>query len=724
MDQVKKLFEKKFSFVAENGEQLINADQLFVEPVWELKETRTINDDFEKVRNELNDKNIRAWGLHTARTDLSSDIIHRFRQKDVELSLRTWLKLNEILNSYPIINLDVKTSVIKACFLCEAPGCFILATNHYIKVNSPSCQFDWVATSLNPFHEEVDHVNVGISDDRFIRRTLDHWHFGGNNLGNILDPGFALDFIRKHGEQFDFVTGDGGINCFNDPTHQETISYPLQFNEFLIAINCLKNGGSMVIKLFTLFTSQICCLLFLMYSFFHEVHLIKPSCSKAGNSEVYAVCSTLKSDCRLQINALTSKYAKLTKKDENFLTSLSILSKSQISSFFLNQLIQCSDFFTSHQKTAILNNLNYFNYSQLVPNVYADIKSLQEKAADLYFQKFPYQSIKDADKLIAPINERYPRIPKAAKTAQIVIKNGFLEKFFRGESFNMRSQNTEPDYCKLLQFLNKSYSRKIVVNYFLNKYYKSLSQMGQTIDFSISYGLVARQVINSPWLHLDILHAYNHLLNLTKNQCHLISKSNQFAFKHELLHKLVKGHHTEPFFRSDKLLELFSQAKSNIYSFRKKNLDDHSECTVAAIWAKSDKAYNIHDNELTTISQLVNGLVGVHHIISLKDTLIINIDPPLRRIVVGIIYLLTFFFKSMAILPLFSLPNIEQNSLIDCGMLLVFFNNNRQLSGVDLNVCEKKLRETINYLKTLFENENCPIEIFSTSTLLRGKFKA
>ena len=62
--------------------------------------------------------------------------------------------------------------------LCEAPGAFISATNHYVRTHRPTWWWDWVAISLNPYYEGNDQFAM-IDDDKLIGQTLDHW-WGGS----------------------------------------------------------------------------------------------------------------------------------------------------------------------------------------------------------------------------------------------------------------------------------------------------------------------------------------------------------------------------------------------------------------------------------------------------------------------------------------------------------------------------------------------------------------
>ena len=59
--------------------------------------------------------------------------------------------------------------------LCEAPGAFICATNHFIKMERPSWNWDWRAVTLNPWYEGNDQGAM-IDDDALIE--VRYWAAG------------------------------------------------------------------------------------------------------------------------------------------------------------------------------------------------------------------------------------------------------------------------------------------------------------------------------------------------------------------------------------------------------------------------------------------------------------------------------------------------------------------------------------------------------------------
>uniref|UniRef100_A0A0N5ASB4 Cap-specific mRNA (nucleoside-2'-O-)-methyltransferase 2 n=1 Tax=Syphacia muris TaxID=451379 RepID=A0A0N5ASB4_9BILA len=173
--------------------------------------------------------------------------------------------------------------------LCEGPGAFISALNVYILLNK-DIQFKnkwmWYANSLNP-HFECNEPSSLFLDDELITATQDHWIFGPDNSGNILhwDAEYLLKLQSELGS-FHLVTADGSLYCQDDPKEQEALTFPLIKQEIEIAKLLLTEGGSLVVKIYTFTSEYTVKFLKEITELFQSIHLLKPSCSKPGNSEV------------------------------------------------------------------------------------------------------------------------------------------------------------------------------------------------------------------------------------------------------------------------------------------------------------------------------------------------------------------------------------------------------------------------------------------------------
>jgi 23S rRNA U2552 (ribose-2'-O)-methylase RlmE/FtsJ len=72
------------------------------------------------------------------------------------------------------------------------------------------------------------------------------------------------------------VTADGSISCADEPDKQEIVIGQLFYCEVVAALVNLACGGSLVVKMFTMFEHHTVSILYLLCSLFEEVEMIKP----------------------------------------------------------------------------------------------------------------------------------------------------------------------------------------------------------------------------------------------------------------------------------------------------------------------------------------------------------------------------------------------------------------------------------------------------------------
>ena len=96
------------------------------------------------------------------------------------------LKMYEILSLFNIFKKNNKK--ITTMSICEAPGQFIQAINHYLKTKTNNVKYDWYANSLNHLSKEVKKkYGNNIIDDTYglIKRYPKRWLYGVDNTGDI-----------------------------------------------------------------------------------------------------------------------------------------------------------------------------------------------------------------------------------------------------------------------------------------------------------------------------------------------------------------------------------------------------------------------------------------------------------------------------------------------------------------------------------------------------------
>ncbi|XP_072321293.1 cap-specific mRNA (nucleoside-2'-O-)-methyltransferase 2 [Eucyclogobius newberryi] len=338
------------------------------------------------VKNQLSDKNVQVWHQHTNSTNRAGKVINAVRSvANAEMCTQAWCKFYEILGTFDLIPEQViQNGELNTVHLCEAPGAFISALNHYVKTSEKTRYVDWswAANTLNPYHE-ANGGGTTIADDRLIANTLPWWFFGSDNTGNIMIQKHLLElqaFIANMC-RVDLVTADGSFDCQENPDEQEALVASLHYCEVTAALLLLSPGGSFVVKMFTLYEHSSVCLLYLLNCCFQGVHVFKPATSKAGNSEVYVVC--LHYEAKETVRPLLSK---LIRNYGPNLANLALFPNTVIPDTFMKQHEEMCLYFHKLQVETISENLKLFK--SMSPEERQRLDHIRIYVAQEYLQRF------------------------------------------------------------------------------------------------------------------------------------------------------------------------------------------------------------------------------------------------------------------------------------------------------------------------------------------------
>ncbi|NXE55546.1 CMTR2 methyltransferase, partial [Casuarius casuarius] len=384
--EIEKLFAKKFSYTkpANNEWQLPDPSDAFTCDHMEFNSLLALKDSMNEVKNQLSDKNLDEWHQHTSFTNKAGKIIpHVKKSVNAELCTQAWCKFHEIVCSFPLLPEEaLQDGELNSVHLCEAPGAFIASLNHYLKSHHISCDWNWVANTLNPYHEANDTL-VMIMDDRLIANTLPWWYFGPDNTGDVMTLNHltGLQHFINNMATVHLVTADGSFDCQGNPGEQEALVSPLLYCETVTALMILSTGGSFVLKMFTLFEHCSANLLFLLNCCFEEVHVFKPATSKAGNSEAYVIC--------LRYLGRESIHLLLSKMIQNFGTEIvnkALFPQHMIPESFLKIHEECCTFFHKCQVETISENIRLFKCMEEAEQT--KLNSLRDCAIEFFMQRY------------------------------------------------------------------------------------------------------------------------------------------------------------------------------------------------------------------------------------------------------------------------------------------------------------------------------------------------
>lgn len=382
---ITELFGKNFSYGKPLNEwQLPDTSEIFTCDHVEFNAFLDLKNSLNKVKNLLSDKKLDEWHEHTAFTNKAGKIMsHVKKAVNAELCTQAWCKFHEILCSFPLIPQEAfQDGKLNSLHLCEAPGAFIASLNHYLKSHRFPCEWSWVANTLNPYHEANDNLMM-IMDDRLIANTLHCWYFGPDNTGDIMTLKYltGLQNFTSSMDPIHLITADGSFDCQGNPGEQEVLVSALHYCEAVAALMTLGNGGSFVLKMFTLFEHCSINLMYLLNCSFDQVHVFKPATSKAGNSEVYVVCLHYKG--REAISPLLSKMV-LSFGTE--MTRKALFPHHVIPESFLKKHEECCVFFHKYQLQMISENIRLFEC--MGTEEQARLNNLRDCAVQYFMQKF------------------------------------------------------------------------------------------------------------------------------------------------------------------------------------------------------------------------------------------------------------------------------------------------------------------------------------------------
>uniref|UniRef100_A0A1B0CL76 Putative cap-specific mrna nucleoside-2'-o--methyltransferase 2 isoform x3 n=1 Tax=Lutzomyia longipalpis TaxID=7200 RepID=A0A1B0CL76_LUTLO len=263
-DSLERLFCKKYLFARQAHWKLPEVDVLFTQKNFQDTHLQEAKQRLNSVKSKLNDVELEVWSTHTFNQSPSPEIIYRIRHGfNVEFVTQAWTKFYECLGSFCLIpDVEETQQPLNTVHLCEAPGAFVVALNHFLKTHRKRIkEWSWCASTLNVYYEDA-------------------------------------------------------------PDCQEELVSHLHLAETVAALRILALGGCFVLKMFTFFESSSICLIYLLTCIFKSVTVFKPVTSKGGNSEVYVICEYLEN--RLNEDFLEKMFKNISNRNAAFFPAVQL----------------------------------------------------------------------------------------------------------------------------------------------------------------------------------------------------------------------------------------------------------------------------------------------------------------------------------------------------------------------------------------------------------------
>ncbi|CDJ68202.1 ftsJ-like methyltransferase domain-containing protein, putative [Eimeria necatrix] len=394
-------------------------------PGYGAPELEKVVQRLEERRNFLSFIPIDEWKRHTAKTDVLKKVIPAIKQKvrdreghAPELLINSWTKFYEILAKTPIVKPRLQhllqqqqqqqqqqqkqkqPRVFKSIHLCECPGGFVAATNHYVKTEARGVFFSWRAASLNPYFEGCSPLEV-LDDDELYRHSERRWISSPDGSGNLCKKE-NIEFLWKQLTRqahpsvppfglADLVTADGSFDVQHNPAKQEELVVPLVYAELVAILGLVQLHGSAVIKAYSLHSHHSVSLLAILSMCFERVAVVKPLMSRSGNSEVYLLGLGFRGIRSPLLRALSSAV-------DSFSLEKAIIPREWIPDAFLAECRKCAEFFTQLQAEHI--ELSIERYKSITSHELWQLSLQREQTAAEFIESNHIKPIRFEDRLV------------------------------------------------------------------------------------------------------------------------------------------------------------------------------------------------------------------------------------------------------------------------------------------------------------------------------------
>ena len=295
-----------------------------------------MNDDMHKMITTYKNKitpyyNNRTWDKYKKLSN-EFELIFTTPNTKSNVSLynpvsRSFFKMWEIIIDFkddvlqPIASTN---NAIKCLFLAEGPGGFLEAIMKYRNNKNDH----YYGMTLRPDTKSIPEWKLKKFDLSNIT-TL----YGADNTGNLYNLDNTHNLEETLGQNsMDLITADGGFDFSSDFNNQEDQSMKLIRCEVYCALHLLKQGGSLVLKIYDMFNHQTINVMSILKECFQKIHIIKPLTSRPANSEKYLLCSGYtvengREQATYLKNIILKKIPSLRKKHVFEHTDISLLSK-------------------------------------------------------------------------------------------------------------------------------------------------------------------------------------------------------------------------------------------------------------------------------------------------------------------------------------------------------------------------------------------------------------
>ena len=267
-------FSANLDDIKGNFSKIPSSSKRFIINLPILKDLLTSKDYIDLLRNENKDK---LWLKYSRLLNIYEDI----PKSNKKFINRATFKALDILTKFNGLIVDQN---FKSFHICEAPGGFIQAINHYITRVNRQINHEWSATTLKNIGKKKNVPEFIIPID--YNNSKGNYTYGLDGSGDLLKSDNII-YFWKNIDKADFISADGGFDVSDNYNLQEQKLHKLIFAQIITALGTQKINGCFLLKIFDITTKPTLQFLSLLTYFYEDIFIHKPINSRPCNSERY-----------------------------------------------------------------------------------------------------------------------------------------------------------------------------------------------------------------------------------------------------------------------------------------------------------------------------------------------------------------------------------------------------------------------------------------------------
>jgi len=409
-----KMIEKEFTF--DNISCSLPAAESLFSEVAHLSsfygELKSIKETLHGVQQHIDGIDVSEWNKTSSNVALAGRVVPLLRQLcKPEMCTTEWAQAFEVLSAHPVVPASCTADEkLKSLHLCEAFGAMVCALNHFLRTRpgGGSVNWEWLAHKRSADKASADAPNVTASvkprgtpdDGRFVSQTQEHWVMGTDGAGDLTDQK-GIQHLWKTARPkgpYHVVTIDRRDILTSETwsSEQEASASQALFGQMVTGLGVLANGGSLVIKGWTMFEHTGVGIMYLLNCSFDEVVACRPATMTAGTGELFVVCTGFKGLSQVHLDALLAVAGPEPPTQDG--EPLTMIPGSFLPSAWMAQMQTCSRLFARLQTVMVERDLRL--YSDLKPAEKTQIFNMRDQVAQQWKSRFDCRPLTVHDRIV------------------------------------------------------------------------------------------------------------------------------------------------------------------------------------------------------------------------------------------------------------------------------------------------------------------------------------